>query len=415
MPSNLSISAPRIQSRLFELGQIGRTGSGGVTRLALSQEDLRAQDLVSSWMRQAGMEVQRDYFGNLIGRKEGEEPKAPAIVIGSHIDSVPNGGRFDGTLGVIGGIEVVQVLHDANIRHKLPIEVVAFCDEEGARFESGLFGSRGMVGRVTDGDLNRVDGDGISRYEALCSAGVDPRRMADSIRRRGDIEVYLEMHIEQGPFLESIHQPVGIVTGIAGVAWLTISLIGEAGHAGTVPMNLRRDPMMGAAEVILAVERACKSGQVTTTVGTVGKIHAQPGSSNVIPGKVEFTVDIRDIEQRQRDDTILRVKSALDRICRDRSLEYRIEEGLNIQSVQCSTEVVGIIEESARKLHLDPVKMVSGAGHDAMAMADICDVGMIFVRCRNGISHHPAEWASPEDMATGTRLLLETVLSYIES
>ncbi|WP_134698769.1 M20 family metallo-hydrolase [Ammoniphilus sp. YIM 78166] len=413
MIQSFTIDGKRMEERLKKLSEMGQTKDGGVHRMALSEDDFQAQELVAEWMRQAGMTVRRDHFCNLIGRREGKGSGKPVIMMGSHIDSVPNGGRFDGTIGVIGAIEAVQAIHDAGLQTEYPIEVVAFCDEEGPRFSGGLFGSQGMVGRIQPGDLQKKDAQGITRYEALKRFDLNPDRMADSIRIPGEIKVYLEMHIEQGPYLESINEPVGIVTGIAGPAWIGVKVKGEAGHAGTVPMHLRKDPMVGAAEIILAIHRICGKDPSAPTVGTVGKIQSFPGGSNVIPEGVEFTVDIRDIDLSRRDRVMAEIRSAIDEICGRYQLQVEIEENMNVLPVECSDHVVKAMQEASESLGLQAPKMVSGAGHDAMLLADIADMGMIFVRCRNGISHSPKEWAETEDIVKGTKLLLGTVLNYV--
>jgi len=402
----------RISQRLSELGEIGKTADQGVYRLALTKEDWHAQELVAQWMREAGMMVKRDHFGNLIGRREGTNPSLPVIMLGSHIDSVPNGGKYDGTTGVIGAIEVVQAIHDAGLEISYPIEVVAFCDEEGPRFSGGFFGSKGMIGKITAADLQQKDEKGITRYEAIQDFGIDPEGMAASVRQRGDIKLYLEMHIEQGPSLQSIDRPVGIVTGIAGLTWLAVKVMGEAGHAGTVPMHLRRDPLVGAAEIIQGIERICGANPSHPTVGTVGRIKANPGGNNVIPASVEFSVDIRDIDLERRNQMVSNVKENMYEVAKKRNLEIEIEELIGIPPISCSNQVIEAMEKANTKLQLGAPRMVSGAGHDAMVMGEITDFGMIFVRCKDGISHNPKEWANPVDIRKGVQLLLETVLYF---
>ncbi|MFL6556685.1 MAG: hydantoinase/carbamoylase family amidase, partial [Bacillus sp. (in: firmicutes)] len=245
----IHVNRERIKRRITELSKVGRTPEGGVTRKALTQEEWEAQELVAKWMEEAGLVVRRDSFGNLIGRKEGTNPAAPTVMIGSHVDTVPNGGDFDGTIGVIAGIEVAQIIENEQIPIEHSLEIVAFSDEEGTRFQGGLFGSRAMVGKISDNELSRKDEEGVSRFEALQAFRLSSLSV-DDIKQEGDVKVYLEMHIEQGPYLEKVEEPVGIVTGIAGPAWLEVKLIGESGHAGTVPMSLRRDPLAGAAEII---------------------------------------------------------------------------------------------------------------------------------------------------------------------
>ncbi|WCK55168.1 Zn-dependent hydrolase [Aneurinibacillus sp. Ricciae_BoGa-3] len=412
MVTTYAINAKRIAEHITRLGEIGRTADGGVHRMALSEEDRQAQALVTQWMEEAGMQVRLDNFGNLIGRKEGTNPNASLVMLGSHIDSVPNGGKFDGIIGVVGAIEGVRALQEAGIALSHPVEVVAFCDEEGPRFNGGLFGSRGMVGRIEQKDLQHTDLGGITRYEALQQFGLQPDRMAESIRKKGEVGLYLEMHIEQGPYLEAAGKAVGIVTGIAGPVWLNIRITGEAGHAGTVPMNMRQDPMVGAAEIIHAIEGICSADPAAPTVGTVGRITAKPGGANVIPESIEFSLDIRDTDPVRRDHVFNKVKDFIQQVCDKRKLKHDVQVMMEVPPMNCASHVIETMTELSQKLSLDAPHMISGAGHDAMLLAEITDIGMIFVRCRKGISHSPKEWADTEDIAKGTQLLTETLLRY---
>ncbi|PLR80374.1 Zn-dependent hydrolase [Bacillus canaveralius] len=411
----VAISGKRLSTRIEKLGEIGRTKDHGVQRLALSKEDRQATILVSEWMVEAGMTVSHDHFGNLIGRKEGRNPDLKPVMIGSHIDSVRNGGKFDGIIGVLAGIEIVQAISDASLAHEHPIEVVAFCEEEGSRFHDGLFGSRGMIGKVTEEDLQKVDDNQVTRYEALkdFGFGVDPDLIGESVRQAGDIKHYFEIHIEQGPFLDSNNYPVGIVSGIAGPSWFKVKLTGEAGHAGTVPMSLRKDPMIGAAEVIKEVEELCMADPNAPTVGTIGRIASFPGGSNIIPESVEFTLDIRDIELERRNRIIEKIVDKIKQVSKNRGLNYEIERNVDVAPVKCSGNLVKSLKEASEQLGVDAPVMVSGAGHDAMLLAAITEIGMVFVRCRNGISHQPKEWADTEDIVLGTKILYEAVLKHI--
>ncbi|WML58909.1 Zn-dependent hydrolase [Neobacillus sp. PS2-9] len=414
MQTVYKIDSERMYERIMTLADIGKTVQDGVKRVALSKEDKEAQILVTKWMEQAGMTVSHDHFGNLIGRKEGisSSSSLPSIVIGSHIDSVRNGGRFDGIIGVIAGIEIVQVIHDAELSHEHPLEVVAFCEEEGSRFNDGLFGSRGMVGRIDQSHLKLKDENGVTRYEALQSFGfdIDPDRIAESVRTAKDIKLYLEMHIEQGPYLDSNDYPVGIVKGIAGPSWYNIKLEGEAGHAGTVPMSLRKDPVAGAAEIISEVERLCTQDPNAETVGTVGRVKVLPGGSNVIPSSVEFSLDLRDIDLTRRNRIYQQILDKIQNVSFSRNLSFNVEKYMAIDPVYCSDEIIQLFNEISEEKEMNAPIMISGAGHDAMLLAEITDVGMIFVRCAKGISHQPNEHAEKADIALGTELLLEAVL-----
>ncbi|MET3506182.1 M20 family metallo-hydrolase [Halalkalibacter oceani] len=416
MQTFYKINSKRVYSRIMELAEIGKVGDTGVKRPALTKEDKEGQLLATKWMEEAGLTVSHDHFGNVIGRKEGKDPSLPSVMLGSHIDSVLNGGRFDGIIGVIGAIEVVQTITDENISHDHPIEVVAFCEEEGSRFNDGLFGSRGMIGQIDVGSLKkRVDDNGISRYEALKTFGfgIDPDKINESVRKKNEIKLFLEMHIEQGPYLDETNQPVGIVKGIAGPAWYTISLEGVAGHAGTVPMGMRQDPMVGAAEIITEIEKICKQDPEADTVATVGRIQSFPGGSNIIPAKVEFSLDLRDIDRERRQNRYDEIKEKIKNVCAARKLSYSIETNMEIDPVPCSEKLVKTFLDVSKAKGINAPIMISGAGHDAMLMAAITDIGMVFVRCKDGISHQPNEFATEEDIAIGTELLLEAVLQHI--
>ncbi|MDM5358384.1 Zn-dependent hydrolase [Peribacillus sp. ACCC06369] len=411
----VTISKERLRIHIEQLGEIGKTKDKGVQRLALSKEDREATLLVSEWMREAGLTVTHDHFGNLIGRKEGEKPSLPSVMIGSHIDSVRNGGKFDGVIGVLAGIEIVHAISEANVVHEHSIEVVAFCEEEGSRFNDGLFGSRGMVGKVKPEDLQKVDDNNVTRYEALKTFGfgIDPDFTQQSIREIGDIKHYFEMHIEQGPYLEKNNYPIGIVSGIAGPSWFKVRLVGEAGHAGTVPMSLRKDPLVGAAEVIKEVETLCMNDPNAPTVGTVGRIAAFPGGSNIIPESVEFTLDIRDIELERRNKIIEKIEEKIKLVSKTRGLEYQVEKNMATVPVKCSENLINCLKQSCKELEIDAPIIVSGAGHDAMFLAEITEIGMVFVRCRNGISHSPKEWAEIDDILIGTKILYESIIKHI--
>lgn len=371
------VNSQRMQNRISELAEIGKQTRGGVTRKALTEEDRKAQLLVTKWMEEAGMTVKQDHFGNIIGRIAGTNPATPAVVIGSHIDTVPNGGNFDGTIGVIGGIEVAQIISEESITINHPLEVIAFLDEEGTRFDGGLFGSRGMVGKLTEADLLKKDGQGISRLEAMQEFGLDPSLMMESVRKREDMKVFLELHIEQGPYLQAINQPVGIVKGIAGPAWLSVTVKGESGHAGTVPMKLRKDPMAGAAEMISEIERICSRQDDAPTVGTIGKINALPGGTNVIPEQVEFSLDIRDIDLTRRDACMKEIKEKIELICHKRGLTFHICEHLVQEPIACAGHVIDTMKHASKLLSVEAPIMISGAGHDAMMVADLTDIGLI--------------------------------------
>ncbi|SDJ86637.1 M20 family metallo-hydrolase [Paenibacillus naphthalenovorans] len=406
----VAINRSRIEKRITELGQIGRIGDTGVCRLALSQEYRQGVELVKAWMEEAGMVSRIDHFGNVIGRLEGKNPHAPILMMGSHIDSQPYGGRFDGVVGVLGAIEAVQTMKENGIVPEVPIEVAAFCDEEGCRFNNGFFGSRGILGRLEPGELDRTDKNGITRRQALIEFGGDPAKFAESEYAAENIGAYLELHIEQGPVLESLDRPVGIVTGIAGLLWLTVEMTGTAGHAGSVPMPLRKDALVGAAKVIAALNDIVKPSPDSKAVGTVGNIQVFPDSRNIIPEKVKFTIDLRDIDQGKRDENEKRLREKIEAIAREHGLTYSITEDNNSEPRYCAEWIKSIINEEGERMGLDCPELMSGPAHDALIMSYVTDYAMIFVRCKEGISHNPKEFSSIEDISLGTELLYRTAV-----
>lgn len=411
MQVSQKVNATRLFNRILELGEIGRGEGGGVTRRALSAEDKKGHELVKSWMVESGMEVHYDHFGNLIGRKEGTASHLSPVVIGSHIDSVKNGGRFDGIIGVLGGIEIAQVLKEEAISHIRPLEVIAFCEEEGSRFNDGLFGSRGMIGRISSEDLLRTDEKNISRFEALVQFAdeINPNKIEQSILKPNDIHSYLEMHIEQGPYLEEEGAAVGVVTHIAGPHWMTFTFNGEAGHAGTVPMHLRKDPVPAAAEIIFYIEKLCENPANKETVATVGIVETKPGGSNIISAEVKFSLDLRDIDLERREGLYQEIIAKIEEVCNKRKIQWQVDDGMRVPPVPCAPKIVDQLLTSMAVHGQTPKTIISGAGHDAMLLAEITEAGMLFVRCRKGISHQPEEWADKEDIALGTNVLLETV------
>jgi allantoate deiminase len=402
------IDGERLWRRISDLGEIGRQEEGGVTRLSFTDEERAAKDRVASYMEEAGLSVSEDAVGNLLGRREGESQDAPAVLIGSHLDSVYNGGNFDGPLGVLAGVEVLQTLDEQGIQTEHPIEVVAFTDEEGARFSFGMIGSRALAGKLSSNDLEHEDANGLSVAEAMRSCGLDPGRIDEAARPVGSVKAYVELHIEQGRVLENEGLPVGVVTGIAGPAWFRFIVEGETGHAGTTPMNLRRDSLAAAAEVMRVIE--AESARTGTTVGTVGQLDLEPGGINVIPGRVEFSLDLRDIDEAVRDLVEERILEKAEDLCRRRGVGLEVETLQRLAPAPCSELVRKAAQGSCERLGIRPFALPSGAGHDGMQLTDLCPMGMIFVRSRNGVSHSPDEWSTKEDCAIGTNALYWTLL-----
>jgi allantoate deiminase len=372
--------------------------AGRITR-PFATEALRcAQEHVSEWMRQAGMTVGRDNIGNLRGRYEGTG--AGTFLLGSHLDSVRDAGKYDGPLGVMVGIAAVERLNDAGTRLPFALEVVAFADEEGLRFGSTYLGSRAIAGRLGDDELNRTDEAGISMAQAIRAFGGDPARIAGD-RWTGEAPLgYVEVHIEQGPVLESLGLPLGTVSAIAGQSRYVLTFTGEAGHAGTVPMAQRRDALVGAAVFVKAVNdmAAGKSG----LVATIGQLNVRPGAANVIPGEVTMSLDVRspdDIERQLACKTLLRVAAE---VGQHHGLKLSVEQISERAAVACSPRISALLR---RAIGDGAVEVASGAGHDGVYMSEITDIGMLFVRCKGGISHNPAESVATEDVGAAIDVL----------
>ncbi|GAB1530476.1 MULTISPECIES: Zn-dependent hydrolase [Brevibacillus] len=403
------INSDRLWDRLGQLGNIGKQEAGGITRLSFTPEERAAKDLVTGFMKEAGLTVREDEVGNLIGRKEGKNPTAPVVLVGSHIDSVPNGGDYDGPLGVLAGVEVLQTMQEQGIETEHPIEVIAFTDEEGTRFGYGMIGSRGIAGLIKRDELEQADKNGVTIAEAMRQTGLDPDRTSLAARTPGSVKAYVELHIEQGKVLESRGLSVGIVTGVAGPLWLNFVIEGEAGHAGATPMNLRRDPMAAAAQVMLVIEE--EAGRTGTSVGTVGRLQAFPGGVNVIPGRVEFSLDLRDVDEAIRDEVEQRIYERAEAICAKRNVTLKVELLQRIAPAVCSDDIQHAVAEACEAEGLEAFRLPSGAGHDCMQLVGLCPVGMIFARSKDGISHNPAEFTTKEDCANGAQVLYRTVLS----
>jgi allantoate deiminase len=378
-----------------------------LTRVFCSPAMRRANALVASWMREAGMYVRTDAIGNLIGHYPAKSKikyrKSKILILGSHLDTVRNAGKFDGSLGVLVAIACVQQLHVRRTCIPFDIEVVGFADEEGVRYQSTYLGSRVLAGTFDLKDLNRLDADGIrmarairdfgGKPSALLKAKVDPKRLLG----------YVEVHIEQGPVLEKENLSVGVVSAIAGQTRMRISFIGHAGHAGTTPMNLRRDALCAAAEFISTVESFARSRRRNQAdsglVATIGQITALPGVSNVIPGEVTLSLDVRHAKDSVRRQAVTTLKQRASEITRQRKLKLSVEVVHESAAIECDKGVSSLLTESAMTYQMRVPILPSGAGHDAAAMAAIAPVGMLFVRCKSGLSHHPDESASEKDIS----------------
>jgi len=404
-PSAMRVNQQRIEQRILKLAEFGKNPDGGVSRVAFSEADIEGRKYVSKLMREAGLSVRVDAAGNIIGRREGKEPGRPVIVFGSHIDSVPHGGNYDGDLGVIAAIECVEILNQHDFTNLHPLEVIVFSDEEGS-----MVGSWALAGDLNPRALEVVSHSGKTIREGIRAIGGDPDELAGAAYEKGGIAAFVELHIEQGSVLFDEGIQIGVVEGIVGIHWWEITIDGSANHAGTTPMKKRRDAMVAAARLTLDINEI-----VTQTpgqqVGTVGRIRAEPGAPNVIPGRVVMSLELRDLSTEKIENIFDRIEAAARSIGEETGTEIAFEP-LYVSAVPPPTDerVRRLIDESARSLGLTTKRMASGAGHDAQEMARIAPTGMIFVPSVDGISHSPKEFTRPEDMANGANVLLQTIL-----
>lgn len=401
--------AQRIWEHCAALGRLSEL-EGGLTRVFLSREQQAANDLVLGWMRAAGMSARLDAIGNVVGRYEGERPGLPCLMMGSHLDTVRDAGRYDGMLGVVAAIECVRALHARGRRLPFALEVVGFADEEGTRFNATLLGSRAVAGTFKAEVLDNVDQDGVSMRAALRAFGLDPEKIGAAARRREDVLAYAELHIEQGPVLEAEGLAVGVVTAINGATRCAVEIDGIAGHAGTVPMSLRQDALAAAAECVLAIERRC--GAEPELVGTVGKLECLPGAVNVVPGKVRFTIDIRAPRDPLRLAAVDDVLAAMKAIAARRNVRLGVTKTHEGGVAACAPWLMDQIGAAIAAEGVPVRRLPSGAGHDGMAIIDLTDIGMLFVRCEKGISHNPAEAITLADVATAASVWLRFIENF---
>ncbi len=402
------------QQRLWDdhmaLAVFGATPKGGMGRLALTDDDKKARDLFVKWSKEAGCEVRVDAVGNIFARRAGTDPDAAPVMTGSHLDTQPLGGRFDGILGVLAGLEIVRTLNEANIRHKRPIDVVCWTDEEGSRFGAGCVGSNAFVGRRSVEDtLKMVDADGNSVGDELKRIGYAGPEPVGGF----EVDSFFEIHIEQGPILENEGLQIGAVEGAQASTGYLVTVTGEEGHAGTLPMVLRKDAMHGAARMIDAVDNVAFTFDPHPVI-TVGHVRVRPNSRNTIPGQVVFTID-----SRHPDDEILAAAgramvAACEVIAKERGLGVSIEQTSHRDAVTFDPACVQAVRDAATALGLSCMDIFSGAGHDAINMSHVCPSGMVFIPCEDGISHNELENARPEDLKAGTDVLMHAVLSRAE-
>lgn len=403
-PTQLRINGRRLNEHLSALAEFGKNPQGGVSRLAYSEADLRAREYVMGLMRAAKLNVSVDAAGNLVGRRTGSDLGLPPLSMGSHIDSVPNGGNYDGDVGSLGAIEVSQILAENDITLRHPLEILIFQNEEG-----GLIGSSALGRGLTDKDLNIVSGSGKTVREGIKFIGGDPATVVGAHRRRGDIAAYLELHIEQGGVLDLDKIDIGMVEGVVGNSRWDIKVEGFANHAGTTPMNQRRDALLAAAKFIDAVNRVVTS-LPGRQVGTVGRIEALPGAYNVIPGEVMLGLDLRDLDAGKIELLYRKIVAEAQQIAQATSTTFQFKEVTVDVPAPTDQRIRQIIGDSAKELGLTTKLMPSGATQDAQNMARLAPMGMIFVPSIGGISHSPREYSRPEDITNGANVLLLTLL-----
>ncbi|MCB5162290.1 allantoate amidohydrolase [Marinomonas algarum] len=397
--------AQQVMSRCDELGRISQSDAY-LDRRYLTPEHQRANQLVGEWMMQAGMITWQDEAGNLCGRLESKVPNAPRYLIGSHLDTVPNGGKYDGMLGVLAPISLIQALTEQAIELPFHLDVVGFGDEEGTRFRSTLLGSRALTGKWPAEWRQVQDSDGIRLPDALKAFGLDFDKVKNAAIDHQNLLGYLELHIEQGPVLEDENLPVGVVSAIAGAKRFDLSVRGMAGHAGTVPMNLRQDTLCAVSEMILVVERVAQQYGI---VATVGQINNRPNGVNVISGNTQFSLDIRSEFDEQRDAGLEQIMTEIHAIAGRRNVILEIEPTHSATAVHCDATLQGALRSGIEHAGHRVLTLPSGAGHDAMAIADICPVAMLFMRCDRGISHNPAEAVMTDDVAVALAVLNHTL------
>ncbi len=399
-------SAERIEARIAALSEFGKNADGGVDRVAYTDADIGGRAYIVSLMEEAGLAVRIDAGGNIIGRRAGSDPALPVIMFGSHTDSVPGGGNYDGDVGVLSSIEAVELFNEAGIRTRHTLEVIDFSNEEG-----GLVGSMALTGAIRPATLAVTSQSGLTIADGIDRIGGDQSRIAEAVYAPGDLAAFIEVHIEQGAILDEEGVNIGVVTGIVGIRWWDVTITGFANHAGTTPMDRRRDAMVAAAKLTLAINRAALDTP-GRQVATVGRIRAEPGAPNVIPGRVVMSLEIRDLDLAKMDTIFAMVEAAAEAIATETGTTIQFNP-IDTDSVPELTDarVQAVIAGAAAELGLSYKLMPSGAGHDAQDIATIAPTGMIFVPSKGGVSHSPKEFTAPRDMANGADVLARAILA----
>jgi beta-ureidopropionase / N-carbamoyl-L-amino-acid hydrolase len=414
LPSRVTVNKRRLMRDLNAIGRIGIGDHGAVTRLVFSIKELRSRQLLIHLMRQARLKIRIDGIGNITGRFEGTNPRAPAVLAGSHLDTVIHGGKYDGPVGVLGALEAIRTISENQITVQSPLEVVCFVGEESSRFGFSTLGSSLLAGEVKAKDLiNAVDPRGTRLEDVLASLGISRRKLKSLKRDPKTLKAYLELHIEQGPILEAKGKRIGLVTSIAAPSRFRVVFKGQADHSGTTPMEMRKDALVASAHLIDYIEKIClkySSMEKGRVVGTVGAMKIEPGVINAVPGRTELSVDIRSTSAQVKDRVARMVKDQARKIARQRSIGVDILSIREENPVPLDRRLLQLTREVCDQNGIDYEIMPSGAGHDAMQMAKITPAGMIFVPSKRGISHNPLEWTDPGDIALGTQLLMETMI-----
>ena len=405
------INSKRFEANFNAISEFGALKGGGLTRLAFSKEDLEAREFLKNLIVKNGFKLKEDAVGNIYAiYDDGCEADAKPVCVGSHIDSVPNGGFYDGTLGVMAGLEALTAIKEAGIKLKRPLWLINFCCEESSRFKTATIGSKIISGKLSQQRLHELkDEDGISLFEAMSAAGFKPQNLDEAILKENSLHAYLELHIEQGPVLERSAISVGVVSGIAAPIRFEITIQGKADHSGATPMNMRSDALLAASHIIIAANKFAKSKK--TAVATVGYVHAKPGVLNVVPGEARLGVDLRDIDKASLEELNLELRNFVGELSRELKFSYEIRELSSDEPVKLSEHAINLLEDEAKKLGVKTLTLPSGAGHDAMNLTKLANsVGMLFIPCVDGISHNVAEAINFKDAVKATKILTNALI-----
>ena len=405
------IDAKRFERNFNAISEFGALKGGGLTRLAFSKDDLEAREFLINLIEKNGFKLKIDNVGNIYAiYDEGCELGAKPVCVGSHIDSVPNGGFYDGTLGVMAGLESLSSIKEAGIKLKRPLWLINFSCEESSRFKTATIGSKIISGKLGEQRLHELkDEDGISLFEAMSAAGLHPQNLNDTLLKENSLHAYLELHIEQGPVLERSAISVGVVSGIAAPIRFEITIQGKADHSGATPMNMRSDALLAASHIIIAANKFAKSKK--TAVATVGYTHAKPGVLNVVPGEARLGVDLRDIDKVSLEELNLELRNFVGELSRELNFSYEIRELSSDEPVKLSEHAINLLEDEAKKLGIKTLTLPSGAGHDAMNLTKLASsVGMLFIPCVDGISHNTKEAINFKDAVAATKILTNALI-----